>query len=136
MRVMHGSSRRPRSAIQAAYEQVRLGRQGELVSPRTLEYSEDRIGQYLHWLVQERPEVRRMGDLDVGMMREYRAFLSDRRTRSGQPLRPKTIAESHTALMTFLRSARGDPPRGSAFQPGAKVPLTGSDPRSMIAVDG
>lgn len=44
-------------------------------------------------------------------MREYRAFLSGRLTRAGQPLRPKTIAESHNvlpALMTFLKGARAE----------------------------
>ena len=108
MRVIDGSAPRPRSALRAAYEEFRLDRQGELVSPRTLEYYDDRIGQFLDWLAHERPEVRRVGDLDVGTVREYRAFLSGRRTRSGQPLRPKTIAESHTALMTFLKWARAE----------------------------
>ena len=108
MRVIHGTAPRPRSALQAACDEFRLDRQGELVSPRTLEYYDDRIGQFLDWLAQERPEVRRVGDLDVGTMREYRAFLSGRVTRSGQPLRPKTIAESHTALMAFLKWARAE----------------------------
>lgn len=111
MRVIHGTAARPRSALQAAYDEFRLDWQGELVSPRTLEYYDDRIGQFLDWLTQERPEVRRMGDLDVGTVREYRAFLSGRLTRAGQPLRPKTIAESHNvlpALMTFLKWARAE----------------------------
>lgn len=108
MRVINGSAPRPRSALRAAYEEFRLDRQGELVSPRTLEYYDDRIGQFLDWLAEERPEIRRVGDLDVGTVREYRAYLSGRLTRSGRPLRPKTIAESHTALMTFLKWAQAE----------------------------
>ena len=61
MRVIHGTAPRPRSALQAAYDEFRLNQQGELVSPRTLEYYDDRIGQFLDWLAQERPEVRRVG---------------------------------------------------------------------------
>lgn len=82
MRVINGSAPRPRSALRAAYEESRLDRQGELVSPRTLEYYDDRIGQFLDWLAEERPEIRRVGDLDVGTVREYRAYLSGRLTRS------------------------------------------------------
>jgi integrase len=109
MRVIHGSAEpRRRSAIQAAYDEFRLDRQGELVSPRTLEYYDDRIGQFLAWLAEERPEVRRMQDLDVGVVREYRAYLSGRLTPSGRPIRPKTVAESHTALMTFLKWAKAE----------------------------
>lgn len=49
-----------------------------------------------------------MQDLDVGVVREYRAYLSGRLTRSGRPIRPKTVAESHTALMTFLKWAKAE----------------------------
>jgi hypothetical protein len=91
----------------AAFDEFRLDRQGELDSLRTLEFYDDRIGQFLAWLAEERPEVRRMQDLDVGVVREYRAYVSGRLKRSGRPIRPKTAAESQ-ALMAFLKWAKAE----------------------------
>jgi integrase len=55
------------------------------------------------------PEVQGFDDLDVSVVRQYRADLAARRsTRTGRPLEPATILDSHRLLVTFLRWAAGE----------------------------
>ena len=98
-----GATRR-QPPIAAAYEHFRLDRQGMLVSARTLEYYDGMVLPFLRWLDAE--GVPRFDRLDVARVRLYRAQLAVRPGRRGSPLQPKTILESHRAILCFLRWAR------------------------------
>jgi integrase/recombinase XerD len=50
--------------------------------------------------------VRRFDEVDVGRVRTYRAFLATKIGKWGRPLAPKTILESHRAVLCFMRWAR------------------------------
>ncbi len=109
MRVITGAAEaRVRSGVEAAYDHFRLERQGDLASPRTLEHYDYMFGQFLRWLEAERPQVRRVEDLDVAVVRAYRAGLAVSKKRTGKPLSPRTIFDSHRVLLTFFRWARAE----------------------------
>jgi site-specific recombinase XerD len=59
---------------------------------------------FLTWLGEQ--GVRRFEELDAGMVRSYRAGLATRPGQHGRPLAPKTLLESHRAILCFLRWAR------------------------------
>jgi integrase/recombinase XerD len=106
MRVLYGTAEaRVRSGVEAAYDHFRLERQGDLASPRTLEHYDYMFGRFLRWLETERPEVRRVDDLDVAVVRAYRAGLAVSKKRDGKPLSPRTVFDSHRVLHTFFRWA-------------------------------
>ncbi len=50
--------------------------------------------------------MRRFDEVDVGRVRTYRVHLATKMWRWGWPLAPKTILESHRAVLCFLRWAR------------------------------
>ena len=98
------SATRRQPPVAAAYQHFRLDRQGMLVSARTLEYYDGMVLPFLRWLDAE--GVPRFDRLDVARVRLYRAQLAVRPGRRGSPLQPKTILESHRAILCFLRWAR------------------------------
>ncbi len=82
MRVITGAAEaRVRSGVEAAYDHFRLERQGDLASPRTLEHYDYMFGQFLRWLEAERPQVRRVEDLDVAFYCGTIAARNDPRRR-------------------------------------------------------
>ena len=88
----------------SGYEHFRLDRQGQLLSPKTLIYYDETVLPFLRWLAAE--GVRRFEEVDVGWVRTYGAFLATKMGKWGRPLAPKTILESHRAVLCFLRWAR------------------------------
>jgi site-specific recombinase XerD len=75
-----------------------------LVSANTLDYYDGMVLPFLRWV--EAEGVQRFEALDVSRLRVYRAQLATRPGRHGQRLQPKTILESHRAILCFLRWAR------------------------------
>ncbi len=63
-----------------------------LVAANTLLHYDRMVLPFLDWL--DGQEVRRFDDLDVGLVRAYRAQLAARPGQHGRPLQPKTILES------------------------------------------
>jgi len=107
MRVITGAAEaRVRSGVEAAYEHFRLERQGDLASPRTLEHYDYMVGMFARWLEEEHPNVRRLEDVNVALMRAYRAALAGSLRRDGKPLSSRTVFDSHRVLLTFFRWAR------------------------------
>jgi len=103
-----GAGMQVRSPLEAAYDHFRLERQGDLVSPATLEHYDAMVVPFLTW-VREGAGVRRFEDLDVGLVRAYRAELATRPGRKhGRPLQARTIFDSHRALLTFFRWTRAE----------------------------
>ena len=103
-----------RSPLEAAYDHFRLERQGDLVSPATLEHYDAMVVPFLTWIM-EAAGVRRFEDLDVGLVRAYRAELATRPGKKhGRPLQARIIFDSHRALLTFFRWARAE---GYAVEP-------------------
>jgi site-specific recombinase XerD len=98
------SPTRRQPPILAAHEHFRLDRQGMLVSANTLDYYDGMVLPFLRWV--EAEGVQRFEALDVSRLRVYRAQLATRPGRHGQRLQPKTILESHRAILCFLRWAR------------------------------
>ena len=88
----------------AGYEHFRLERQGALLSPKTLGYYDGMVLPFLKWL--GTVGVHRFDHLDVSHVRLYRAQLAVRPGRWGGTLAPKTLLESHRAILCFLRWAR------------------------------
>jgi site-specific recombinase XerD len=86
------------------YENFRLDRQGQLLSPKTLIYYDETVLPFLRWL--EAEGVRRFDEVDVSRVRSYRAHLATKLGKWSRPLAPKTILESHRAVLCFLRWAR------------------------------
>src|SRR5215831_19149437 len=103
-----GAGMQVRSPLEAAYDHFRLERQGDLVSPATLEHYDAMVVPFLTW-VREGAGVRRFEDLDIGLVRAYRAELATRPGKNhGRPLQARTIFDSRRALLTFLRWARAE----------------------------
>ncbi len=106
MRVISGTARpRGQSSIEAAYDHFRLERQGNLVSPHTLEHYDYFILYFLEWLEGAHPEVSSFEGLEVGVIRHYRAQLAAGVGRRGRPLQPTTLSDASRLLITFLRWA-------------------------------
>src|SRR5712692_7484660 len=106
MQVLQGTAGRPRSPLRSAYEHFRVELQGDLVSPKTLDFYGYMLEPFLGWLEAEHPEAVGFEDLDVNLVRAYRAELAGRPGPRCRPLAPKSLAESHKALLTFLRWAQ------------------------------
>jgi site-specific recombinase XerD len=107
IRVLPGgvpSPARRQPPLGAGYEHFRLERQGALLSPKTLQYYDGMVLPFLKWLDTE--GVQRFDHLDASHVRLYRAQLAVRPGRSGRTLAPKTLLESHRAILCFLRWAR------------------------------
>lgn len=98
------SPSRRHSPIESGYQHFRLERQGALLADKTLLYYDEMVRPFLRWLDGE--GVRRFDDLNVGLVRTYRAQLAARPSQYGRPLQPKTILESHRAILCFLRWAK------------------------------
>lgn len=95
---------RGQPAIEAGYQHFRLERQGALLAPNTLLWYDRMVLPFLAWLGEQ--DVRSFDDLDAGLVRSYRAGLAARPGQHGRPLAPKTLLESHRAILCFLRWAR------------------------------
>ncbi|HEX6350822.1 MAG TPA: tyrosine-type recombinase/integrase, partial [Candidatus Dormibacteraeota bacterium] len=106
MRVIHSLAVRPQSQLRSAYEHFRLERQGDLVSPKTLEYYDYMLQPFLGWLEAEHPQRVGFEDLDVNLIRTYRAALASRPGPRGRLLSPKSVAEGHKSVLAFLRWAQ------------------------------
>jgi site-specific recombinase XerD len=104
-----GAGKRVRAPLEAAYDHFRLERQGDFVSPATLEHYDAIVVPFLAW-VTEAADVRRFDDLDVGLVRAYRVELATRPGKKHRrPLQARTIFHSHrTPLLTFFRWARAE----------------------------
>src|SRR5262245_6314495 len=110
MWVIQGTAAGPRhSAIQAAYDHFRVDHQGNLVSANTLQHYHYLVGPFFDWLREAHPDVERFEDLDVSVIRHYRAELSTRTSeRTGRPFEPATILDAHRLLVAFLRWAAAE----------------------------
>jgi site-specific recombinase XerD len=95
----------PRTQLWTAYEHYRLGRQGDLVSEKTLETYVTHVEPFLTWAAEE-CGARRFADLEIAMVRAYRAREATRTGKHGRRLSPFTVLDSHKALLTFFRWAR------------------------------
>jgi hypothetical protein len=92
------------AVIEAGYQHFRLERQGALLAPNTLLGYDRMVLPFLAWLGSQ--DVRRFEDLDAGIVRSYWAGLASRPGGHGRPPAPKTLLESHRAILCFLRWAR------------------------------
>ena len=108
MRVLDGTAVRSPSQLQDAYELFRLERQGNLVTPRTLEFYDLRIGEFFAWLGRDAPGVERIADVDVNHLRRFRAYMAARPRADGKLLQPETLHASHRAVHTFFAWAERD----------------------------
>jgi hypothetical protein len=94
--------------LDAACDQFRLELRGNLVAKNTLEHYDYLAGPLFGWLGLARPEVRSFETLRVEIVRAYRAALTERHRLDGRPLQPRTLLDSHKALLTFFRWARAE----------------------------
>jgi hypothetical protein len=101
------------SPIESGYQHFRLERQGALLADKTLLYYDEMVRPFLRWLDGE--GVRRFDDLNVGLMRTYRAQLAARPSQYGRPLQPKTIW-SRTARSCASCAGRGVRATGSTSE--------------------
>jgi hypothetical protein len=104
IRVLPGDVSNParrQPPLAAGYEHFRLERQGALLSAKTLDYYDGMVLPFFKWLDAE--GVRRFDHLDVSHVRLYRAQLAVRPGRWGRTLAPKTLLESHRAILCFSR---------------------------------
>lgn len=108
MRVLDGTANNSRTQLQDAYELFRLERQGNLVTKRTLEFYDLRIGEFFAWLRREAPGLGRIDDVDVNHLRGFRAHMAARPRPDGKPLQPETLHASHRALHTLFAWAERD----------------------------
>jgi site-specific recombinase XerD len=126
LRVIQGTvTERRTTPLEEAYAHFRLGRQGLPVSPATLRLYEHTVGRFLRWVRTEHPEVRRFEDLDVMVVRQYRADLASRPGLRRKPIQPETLSGADRALRTFFRwaAAEGYPVAPRILQlPKVRVP--------------
>jgi site-specific recombinase XerD len=109
LRVIQGTAvERRTTPLEEAYAHFRLDRQGLPVSPATLRLYEHTIGRFLRWVRTEHPEIRRFEDLDVMVVREYRAYLASRPGLRGKQIQPETLSGADRALRTFFRWATAE----------------------------
>ncbi len=111
-RVRVGAGRAPSTSrrqppIESGYQHFRMERQGALLADKTLLYYDDMLQPFLRWLDGE--GVPRFDDLNAGLVRAYRAQLAARPSQYGRPLQPKTILESHRAILCFPRPSSQQP---------------------------
>src|SRR5438105_680176 len=121
MKVLDGTAVRSPTQLQDAYELFRLERQGNLVTPRTLEFYDLRIGEFFAWLGRDAPGVERIADVDVNHLRRFRAHLAAGPRADGKLLQPETLHASHRTVLSILggpdspavqRRAREEPTEG------------------------
>lgn len=106
VRVLQGTaSRRRRTPLEDAYDQFRLERQGNRLSPRTLASYDYHVDGFFGWLGSEHPGIRQFKDLTVDVMRAYRAEIATRDSHRGRPLSAETLQNSHASIRVFLRWA-------------------------------
>ena len=126
MRVIEGAPNERRSTpLEEAYAHFRLDRQGMPVSPATLQLYEHTIGRFLRWMREHHADVRRFEDLDVFVVRQYRAELAARPGLRGREIQPETLSGVDRALRTFFRwaAAEGYPVAPRILQlPKVRVP--------------
>jgi site-specific recombinase XerD len=94
---------RRRPPLRTGYEHFRLEREGELVSPKTLEYYDGMVLPFLDWLNGE--GVQKFEELDIEYARRYRARLASTPGHNGRLRQPATLHGSHRAIRAFLRWA-------------------------------
>jgi hypothetical protein len=109
MKILQGSAPRRRTPIEDAYDQFRLERQGNRLSPRTLGAYDYHLDGFFSWLRAGHPQVRQFKDLTVDVLRVYRPEMGTRPGRRGRPLSAETLQDSHASIRVFLRWAD---PRG------------------------
>ena len=103
------SRERRRGAARAPYDHFRVDRQGNLVSSDTLQHYHRLVGPFFEWLRDAHPDVEGFEDLDVSVIRSYRAALSTRvSARTGRPFEPATIVDARRLRITFLRWAAAE----------------------------
>ena len=108
MHVLKPVEVRLRSPLWSAYEHFRLERQGSLCSPNTLHWYDWLLTPFFEWVDREHPEVRSFAELDVSMVRTYRAEYATAPTKHGRQRSPESVRSTHKALMAFLRWAEGE----------------------------
>ena len=94
--------------LRDSYDLFRLERQGNRVTQRTLDYYDMWMTDLFRWLARERPDITRVGELDVNVMRLYRGYLAVRPKPDGNPLSGASLLSSHRAVGAFLRWASDD----------------------------
>lgn len=106
VRVLQGAAPgRRRTPLEDAYDQFRLERQGNRLSPRTLASYDYHVDGFFGWLRDEHPQIRQFKDLTVDVMRAYRAEIATRDSHRGRPLSAETLQDSHASIRVFLRWA-------------------------------
>ncbi len=106
MRVLAGTAAgRRRTPLEDAYDQFRLERQGNRLSPQTLASYDYHIEGFFAWLRSEHPGVRQFKDLTVEVLRVYRAQMASRDSHRGRPFSAETLQDSHASVRVFLRWA-------------------------------
>ncbi|HVC76991.1 MAG TPA: hypothetical protein VND96_10830 [Candidatus Micrarchaeaceae archaeon] len=80
----HGST--APTPLLEAYAHFRLDRQAIPCSKATMLTYEYTLGAFLRWVAREHPEVRRFEDLDVVVVRQYRAEMAERPGLHGKTL--------------------------------------------------
>src|SRR5713226_978673 len=108
MQVIHGLAGRPRSPLRSAYEHFRLERQGDLVSPKTLDFYHYMLEPLLGWLEESHPAALGFEDLDINLVRAYRAELAGRPGPGAGPQEPGRVPQG-AAHLPALGAARGLP---------------------------
>ena len=99
----HGSS--APTPLMEAYAHFRLDRQAIPCSKATMLTYEYTLGAFLRWVAREHPEVRRFEDLDVVVVRQYRAEMAERPGLHGKTLTPETLSGADRSMRTFFRWA-------------------------------
>lgn len=102
----------PGSRILGAYELFLLEREGCDLSPRSMEYYELQVGEFVGWLAAQHPEVASLEDVTKEHVSVYRVYLKTRPPRRpcarGQSLSKEALVASQRALRTFFGWARDD----------------------------
>src|ERR1700681_3730036 len=86
-----------------AYAHFRLDRQAIPCSKATMLTYEYTLGACMRWVAREHPEVRRFEDLDVVVVRRYRAEMAERPGLHGKTLTPETLSGTDRSMRTFFR---------------------------------
>jgi integrase len=81
----------------------RAGREGDLRSPRTLEYYDGMLVPFLDWAAA--CGITTFAEVEVRAMRAYRLHLATRAGKHGRRLSSHTVLHSHTSILSFMRWA-------------------------------